>query len=33
MIAGARLCCGLQTGIKSELLLAFPQAKMVFDSP
>lgn len=33
MIAGARLGCGLQTGIKSELLLAFPQAEMVFDSP
>lgn len=34
MTAGARLCCDLQTtGIKSELLLAFPQAEMVFDSP
>lgn len=29
-----RLCSGLQaTGIKSELLLPFPQAEMVFDSP
>lgn len=32
--SGGRLCCGLQTtGIKSELLLVFPQAEMVFDSP
>lgn len=32
--AGATPCCGFQTtGTKSEWLLAFPQAEMVFDSP